>query len=718
MFKEIKRQVHHKVKHLPKIFSDEKMYKPRKRREKSLSLQSSENLSDLINSCQEALELTKRQEIKDSSSMDASQFNDSYSERTVDQSLMQEPKPEPPMSQDAPDDDDKNESQDETQPNSAESTDKPLDDTLNIYRNVDLPSDDDDENPTSNEEAINDMLESTTPHPTFDKQFPFSFVPRSEDANSSIPAQANFNPLTSAFTAHPQASLLNFFTSTNKSRPGLPTSAMLVEAALNSVSDASNEFIENVASGDDNNIDIESVPHKTGQTTAQPTAYLSDNSIDENEFKVKNGQVSASGSSHVSKESKKSELPLDVTYSNKKATFDNNFEDGRTEFESCSRNQGNSGGFMVQRDFYPNSNSVNAPENNDSDLNFSLTHDYKKYDKCFQYLEEMKNLNETLKEQKRDVMSTESADCHFNAPQKLRLPMDDLHLMNKLLPNELDLKFKTSRKDLMDNVMDFRSNFTNPLTNNQMYSSLNFKPTTTNDFHNDLTMTATNVNNYNNRYQHHIHDILSDKEQHSLHADQSVQQQQQQDIHSAYIDHHLTAAQHTSSYDHTEQQSINLCKTADYNSCMSPMPQNYASHSEMLQRMNAAGPQDLCTSMGGSYMTTNNSPPAIHHPSFLNTQLNSHNNRELSDHHRLLAPDKFVASRLLVDPVAHRFIEQHNRLLGTEMNKNDQKSLGLSLYHQQLPSHQSNPYHHEPVKASANNLHANYHHLPFSAYYQ
>lgn len=694
------------------------MYKPRKRREKSLSVPSSENLSDIINSCQEALELTKRQEIKDNSSMDASQFNDSYSERTVDHALMHDPKSEPePMSQPAElpddDDDDDDKNNDSQDGNQVDNVDKPIDDALNIYRNVDLPSDDDD-NQTSNEEAINDMLEGTASHPTYDKQFPFNFTPRTDEANTNVPAQTNFNPLTSAFTAHPQTSLLNFFTSTNKNRSGLPTSAMLVEAALNSVSDASNEFIENVASGDDNNIDIESVSHKTTQKGSQVASYLSDNSMDGNNFKVKNGQASGSGST-VSEESKKSDLPVDVTYAGtNKKQFEGNFEEDRNEFESCSRNQS---GFLPQRsDFYTGTNTVSSQDNNDTDLNFSLTHDYKKYDKCFQYLEEMKNLNESLKEQKRDVMSTESADCHFNVPQKLRLPVDDLHLMNKLLPNDLDLKFKATRKELIDNVMDFRNNFTNPLANNQMYSSLNFKPgAASNDFHNDLTM--ANVNHYNSRYQHHIHDILSDKEQH-LHVDQPSQQQTQQDIHSAYIDHHMNSNQHSSVYDPTEQQSINLCKTAEYNSCMSPMPQNYTTHSEMLQRMNSTGPQDLCTSMSSSYMNTNNSPPTIHHPSFLNTQLNSHNNRDLSDHHRLLAPDKFVASRLLVDPVAHRFIEQHNRLLGSEMNKNDQKSLGLSLYHQQLPSHQTNPYHHEPVKSAANNLHANYHHLPFSAYYQ
>lgn len=248
---------------------------------------------------------------------------------------------------------------------------------------------------------------------------------------------------------------------------------------------------------------------------------------------------------------------------------------------------------------------------------------------------------------------------------------------------------------------NFRSNFN---INPQMYSPLNFK---NQEYHE-----MPSVNSYN-RYQHHIHDILSDKEQHSVqqHASAAVDEM------PSYMDHHLSAAS-ANHYD----ESLNLCKnptaTADYNSCMSPMPQNY-SHA-----------QDLCmTAAGGGtsggYMTSTqqNSPPSLH-PSFLNTSQLQHNNsaaRDLSDHHRLLAPDKFVAaSRLLVDP---RFIEQHqHRLLGAGdivggnvKTVADQKSLGLSLYHQQLPTHQSS-YHHEPVKAT--NMHANYHHLPFSAYYQ
>lgn len=725
------------------------MFKPRKRREKSINIpnsSTSENLSDIIDSCNEALELTRKQMLSQSS-MDTSQFNDYDEECDDDENEMSDQEEAPsmhapesvlPMEQSMEEehmieddiqgqdltipcsnnmqqdqehhDDCKNNQDDEDD----DIEDKSMNEELNLYRGAS-----DDENQNSNEARETETMNEIA-------QYPFSFAPvrgQQEEPNTNIP-QANFNPLTSAFTAHPQSSLLNFFNTANKNRAGLPTSAMLVEAALNSVSDASNEFMENVQSGDDNNIDIESVSHKNA-ASAGPTVdtnhYISDeNSVDETDFPVKNGHNSISGSSAASIESKKSEMPLDVTFAPNRKQFQvEDFSEDRNEFNvSCLRNQ--SGSFMShQREFYSGNNqSSNLPNNDtDNEMNFQLSHDYKKYDKCFQYLEEMKNLNETLKDvHKRDAMSADSVQesCHFpNNHAKLKPSLEDIHTVNKLLPNELDLKFKTNRKDLLDNVSDFRTNFTNTLSNNQMYN-LNFKGA--NDFHNELTMPQNSLNY--NRYQHHIHDILSDKEQAHHNASIEVSSQSQQEMHSSYLDHHL----HVSNYaDHSEQQSINLCKnTNEYSNCMSPMPQNYSSHSAEMLRMTPATPQDLCTNMTSSYMNSNQSPPSIHHaPSFLNTQI-PHNNRDsLSDHHRLIASEKFVASRLLVDPVAHRFIEQQHRLLGSsamDNNKIEQSKLGLSLYHQQLPTHQS--YHHEPKSTTTNNLHTNYHHLPFSAYYQ
>lgn len=724
------------------------MFKPRKRREKSINVPSNstaENLSEIIDSCKEALELTRKHMVDDGNSMGTSQFNDYDEDDDNDEEMeMDDTERELPSiqqhsvndSQDPPMEqmqDEQRQGQDLSKApvmqseNVEDTEDKSMnEEDLNLYQGSD------DDNQNSNEEDVRENAEAMNEI----AQYPFNFVPNRQDDTNNI-AQANYNPLTSAFSAHPQSSILNFFNAANKNRGSLPTSAMLVEAALNSVSDASNEFMENVQSGDDNNIDIESVSHKNAASAGpplDPQNYISDeNSADDQDFSNKNGHASISGSSAASIESKKSEMPLDVTFNPARKHFqvDNyNNTDDRSDFNvSCVRNSSTSS-YMPQREFFTGTNtsggnissSVNDSEN---EMNFPMQHDYKKYDKCFQYLEEMKNLNETLKDvHKRDTMSANSLQesCHFpNLQGKLKPTIDDLHAMNKLLPNELDLKFKTSRKDLLDNVADFRSNFSNSLTTNQMYN-LNFKGA--NDFHNELSMPQNSLNY--NRYQHHIHDILSDKEQ--VHQNSAIEShvaasQTQQEMHSSYLEHHL----HSSNYaDHSEQQSINLCKNSnEYSNCMSPMPQNYTSHSaEMLRMTSSATAQDLCTNMTSSYMNSNPSPPAIHHaPSFLNTQLNPHhNNRDtLSEHHRLLASEKFVASRLLVDPVAHRFIEQQHRLLGgaADNNKIEQTksaALGLSLYHQQIPTHQA--YHHEPKSTTTNNLHSNYHHLPFSAYYQ
>lgn len=708
------------------------MFKPRKRREKSINVPSNstaENLSEIIDSCKEVLELTRKHMVDDGNSMETSQFND-YDEDDDDMDMDDTERELPSLHQNSVNDSldqpmeqmqsEQRQGEDlskapPVQSENVEDTDEKSmnEEDLNLYQGSD------DDNQNSNEEDANENAEAINEI----AQYPFNFVPNRQDDTNNV-SQSNYNPLTSAFSAHPQSSILNFFNAANKNRGGLPTSAMLVEAALNSVSDASNEFMENVQSGDDNNIDIESVSHKNATSADQHTYIPDENSAD--------GHASISGSSVASIESKKNEIPLDVTFNPARKQFqvDNYNTDDRTEFNvSCVRNSSTSS-FMPQREFFAGTNTsggniTSSVNDSEHEMSFPLQHEYKKYDKCFQYLEEMKNLNETLKDvHKRDTMSANSVQesCHFpNLQGKLKPTLDDLHAMNKLLPNELDLKFKTSRKDMLDNVADFRSNFPNSLSSNQMYN-VNFKGA--NDFHNELSMPHNSLNY--NRYQHHIHDILSDKEQ--VHQNSAIESQvaasqTQQEMQPSYLEHHLHSSNYT---DHSEQQSINLCKNSnEYSNCMSPMPQNYSSHpAEMLRMTSSATAQDLCTNMTSSYMNSNPSPPAIHHaPSFLNTQLNPHhNNRDtLSDHHRLLASEKFVASRLLVDPVAHRFIEQQHRLLGSSADNNKieqtkSAALGLSLYHQQIPTHQA--YHHEPKSTTTNNLHTNYHHLPFSAYYQ
>lgn len=401
------------------------MFKPRKKRDKSShSAPPSENLSDILNSCEAALELTrKHNEPKHECSSDFDDDDldedddddyDESQENTMNEDLA--PPKEPTRVKDTPD--------------LCKDSSKPaMDEALNLYR--DLPSEDEDNQNSNEDTTINDMLDQGAHQQTAPpagapaSQFPFSFAPRVED---QPPSGGNF-PLTSAFTAHPQSSLLNFFNTTGKNRGGgaLPTSAMLVEAALNSVSDASNEFIDSVT--EENNIDIESVSKPPIRNPA-----FSDNSADDVDFgNDKNGggggHTSISGSSAASIESKK----LDVVPFSVKKHFENNFEDER-DFAAC-RGQGF---IQPQREFY-------NTHDNETELNFAgLSHsDYKKYDKCFQYLEEMKNLNESLKEQKRDVLSAESVDCHFQATAS-KIKPDDLH---KLLPNELDLKFKRKEED-------------------------------------------------------------------------------------------------------------------------------------------------------------------------------------------------------------------------------------------------------------------------------
>lgn len=226
-----------------------------------------------------------------------------------------------------------------------------------------------------------------------------------------------------------------------------------------------------------------------------------------------------------------------------------------------------------------------------------------------------------------------------------------------------------------------------------------------------------------NRYQHHIYDILTDREQQQQNQQQQehqsfpLQQHQQQQI------QHLLQDNISHDQDSDQIQSgVDLSRTSNVYSIAPPSPPHlpYAhSHSEMLRMASldlSSGGSGVSAGMAGS----NNSNHARHHSSFL-----SHApNRDISDHHRFLST---ADQRLLVDPTAHLLLEQNNRLLTSENNRIlDQSRLlaegpvnrhvvsprGFGAYH-----HHSHHTHHQVKyhQAPPSNQQQNYH--PFSASY-
>lgn len=239
-----------------------------------------------------------------------------------------------------------------------------------------------------------------------------------------------------------------------------------------------------------------------------------------------------------------------------------------------------------------------------------------------------------------------------------------------------------------------------------------------------------------NRYQHHIYDILTERDQ------QNAQQAQQQDHHPFQLQQQQQQIQHllqdhisATHQDHDSDPSgVDLSRTSNYIVPPSPPTPHLPSHSyphahsEMLRMasldLSSAGSSTSSGMVGG-----NNSHHVRHHPSFIPPHASS--NREISDHHRFLST---ADQRLLVDPTAHLLIEQNNRLLSASAENNrilDQSRLltasegpvsnrhvvsprGFGAYHHH--PHHSHPhqvkYHHQ---GPPSNQQQNYH--PFSASY-
>lgn len=224
-----------------------------------------------------------------------------------------------------------------------------------------------------------------------------------------------------------------------------------------------------------------------------------------------------------------------------------------------------------------------------------------------------------------------------------------------------------------------------------------------------------------NRYQHHIYDILTDREQ-------QAQNQQQQEHHSFQLQQQQQQIQHLLqdhiSHDQDSDQiqaGVDLSRTSNtYIVPPSPPHLPYShTHSEMLRMASL----DLSSGSSGTsagMVSGNNSHHVRHHSTFLTHAAN----RELPDHHRFLST---ADQRLLVDPTAHLLLEQNNRLLSTDNNRIlDQSRLltegptnrhvvsprGFGAYHHHShhPHHQVK-YHQGPPS----NQQQNYH--PFSASY-
>jgi hypothetical protein len=268
--------------------------------------------------------------------------------------------------------------------------------------------------------------------------------------------------------------------------------------------------------------------------------------------------------------------------------------------------------------------------------------------------------------------------------------------------------------------------------------------------HNFQISSSSSSNISFNRYQHHIYDILTDREQQSQqqqhqqqsqaqpqsqqdhHTFQSMQQQQQQIQH--LLQDHISQDQDTDQI----PSGVDLSRTSNYIVPPSPPTSHlpYAVHtpSEMLRMVSldlSSGGSGAPASMVGS----NNAHHVRHHTSFLPHSAN----RDLSDHHRFLST---ADQRLLVDPTAHLLLEQNNRLLSSENNRIlDQTRLlsetstnrhvvsprGFGAYHHPHSHHSHHQvsssnyhHHHSTVKQtlsspSSQHSSANYH--PFSATY-
>lgn len=223
-----------------------------------------------------------------------------------------------------------------------------------------------------------------------------------------------------------------------------------------------------------------------------------------------------------------------------------------------------------------------------------------------------------------------------------------------------------------------------------------------------------------NRYQHHIYDILTDREQ-------QAQNQQQQDHHPFQLQQQHQQIQHllqdhiSHDQDSDQHQSgVDLSRTSNTTYIVPPssphLPYSHT-HSEMLRMASL----DLGSGSSGTsaMVSSNNSHHARHHtPSFLSHAAN----RDIPDHHRFLAA---ADQRLLVDQTsAHLLLEQNNRLLASENNRIlEQPRLlsdgpanrhvvsprGFGAYHHH--SHHQVKYHQGPSSAQQQNYH------PFSASY-
>jgi hypothetical protein len=239
--------------------------------------------------------------------------------------------------------------------------------------------------------------------------------------------------------------------------------------------------------------------------------------------------------------------------------------------------------------------------------------------------------------------------------------------------------------------------------------------------HNFQLPTAAGSNLSFNRYQHHIYDILTDREQQAQNQQQQEHhpfqlQQQQQQIQHLLQDH----ISHDQDSDQI-QSGVDLSRTSNtYIVPPSPPPHlPYThTHSEMLRMASL----DLSSGSSGAtagMINSNNSHHVRHHSSFL-----SHaTNRDLPEHHRFLST---ADQRLLVDPTAHLLLEQNNRLLSSENNRIlDQSRLlaeGPSNRHVVSPrgfgAYHHHPHHTHQVKyhqGPSSNQQQNYH--PFSASY-
>ncbi|CAG9801988.1 unnamed protein product [Chironomus riparius] len=239
-----------------------------------------------------------------------------------------------------------------------------------------------------------------------------------------------------------------------------------------------------------------------------------------------------------------------------------------------------------------------------------------------------------------------------------------------------------------------------------------------------------------NRYQHHIYDILTERDaqqnaqqQQQEHHSFQLQQQQQQIQH--LLQDHISATTHQQDHD-SDPSGVDLSRTSNYIVPPSPpaatshIPTHTYSHSEMLRMASL----DLSSAGGSStsgMVGTNNSHHVRHHTSFLPPHAAT--NRDLSEHHRFLST---ADQRLLVDPTAHLLIEQNNRLLTASENNRilDQSRLltadgptnrhvvsprGFGAYHHPHHSHPHQmKYHHQSPHATSNQQ-QNYH--PFSASY-